>query len=211
MRAKRFGKGNRQYSWVRWRDRNSSFKMSPTRKILLIVFSVTAIICFSTTPLLAKEPIRTVNGIVTQVSDGDTVKLETAEGIKLKIRLYGIDAPEMEKINRRTGTVSKPGQPYGEEAYKALKSKMLDSKVKVEVMAIDRYKRMVGIVYLDSKNINLEMVKEGWAWAYREYLDRAYASEYLDAEREARTKRSSLWQQPNPQPPWEFRKLMRLR
>jgi len=185
--------------------------MIPTRKILLIVFSLTAIICLSTTPLLTKEPIRTVNGIVTQVSDGDTVKLETAEGTELKIRLYGIDAPEMEKINRRTGTVSKPGQPYGEEAYKALKSKMLDSRVKVEIMAIDRYKRMVGIVHIDSKNINLEMVKEGWAWAYRQYLDRPYASEYLDAEREARTKRLSLWQQPNPQPPWEFRKLMRSR
>jgi endonuclease YncB( thermonuclease family) len=185
--------------------------MTPARKILLIVFSVTAILCSLTTFLLAKEPIRTVDGIVTQVSDGDTVKLETTEGTKLKIRLYGIDAPEMEKINHRTGTVSKPGQPYGEEAYKALELKMLDSKVRVDVMATDRYKRMVGIVYHNTRNINLEMVKEGWAWAYREYLDRPYASEYLDAEREARTKRLSLWQQPNPQPPWEFRKLMRSR
>jgi micrococcal nuclease len=183
----------------------------PTRKILLTVFSVTAIIYLSTTSLLARNPIRTVDGIVTQVTDGDTVKLETTEGTKLKIRLYGIDAPEMEKINRRTGMVSKPGQPYGEEAYEALKSKMLDSKVKVDIMAIDRYKRMVGIVYLDNKNVNLEMVKEGWAWAYRAYLGRPYASEYLDAERGARTKRSSLWQQPNPQPPWEFRKLMKSR
>jgi endonuclease YncB( thermonuclease family) len=185
--------------------------MNTARKILLIIFSIAAIICLPTTPLLTRESIRTVDGIVTQVSDGDTVKLETTEGTKLKIRLYGIDAPEMEKINRRTGTVSKLGQPYGEEAYEALKSKMLDSKVKVDIIAIDRYKRMVGIVYLDNKNINLEMVKEGWAWAYREYLDRPYASEYLDAEREARNKRTSLWQQPNPQPPWEFRKLMRSR
>ena len=208
MKTKRFT-GENQYSRVCWPI--SSSKMSPTRKILLILFSVTAIIYLSTTPLLARNPICTVDGIVTHVSDGDTVKLETAEGAKLKIRLYGIDAPEMEKISRRTGMVSKAGQPYGEEAYEALKSKMLDSKVKVDIMATDRYKRMVGIVYLDNKNINLEMVKEGWAWAYREYLDRPYASEYLDAEREARTKRSSLWQQPNPQPPWEFRKLMKSR
>ncbi len=185
------------------------FKMSLTRKISLIIFLIAAIVSLPTPPLYTRESIRTVDGIVTQVSDGDTVKLETTEGTKLKIRLYGIDAPEMEKISRRTGTVSKPGQPYGEEAYEALKSKTLDSKVKVEIMATDRYKRMVGIVYLDNKNINLEMVKEGWA--YREYLDRPYASEYLDAEREARNKRSSLWQQPNPQPPWEFRRLMRSR
>jgi len=208
MKTKRFT-GENQHSRVCWPI--SSSKMSPTREILLVVFSVTAIICLSATPLLARKPIRTVDGIVTQVSDGDTVKLETAEGTKLKIRLYGIDAPEMGKISRRTGMVSKAGQPYGEEAYEALKSKMLDSKVKVDIMATDRYKRMVGIVYLNNKNINIEMVKEGWAWAYREYLDRPYASEYLDAEREARTKRSSLWQQPNPQPPWEFRKLLRIR
>ena len=74
---------------------------------------------------------------------------------------------------------------------------------------IDRYKRMVGMVYLDSRNINLEMVKEGLAWAYKEYLQRPYASEYLDAEKEARSKSLGLWQQVNPQPPWEFRKLMR--
>ena len=70
---------------------------------------------------------------------------------------------------------------------------------------------MVGIVYLNSRNINLEMVQEGLAWAYREYLQRPYASEYLDAEKEARAKRLGLWQQFNPQPPWEFRKLMRIR
>lgn len=62
-------------------------------------------------------------------------------------------------------------------------------KVRVDIMDIDRYKRMVGIVYLDSRNINVEMVKEGYAWAYREYLQRPYASEFLDAEKEARTKR----------------------
>ena len=155
--------------------------------------------------------IRTVEGTVTNVTDGDTLKLETVEGTRLKIRLYGIDAPETEKINRRTGRISKVGQPYGEEAYRALETKVLGKKVKVDVVDIDRYKRLVGIVYLDNRNINLELVKEGWAWAYKEYLDRPYASEYLDAEKEARAKKLGLWQQRNPTPPWEFRKLMRVK
>jgi micrococcal nuclease len=154
---------------------------------------------------------RTVEGIAIQVSDGDTFKLETVEGTKLKIRLYGIDAPETGKIDRITGKISKSGQPYGEEAYRALESKILGKKAKVDIMAIDRYKRMVGIIYIDSRNINLEMVKEGWAWAYREYLDRPYISKYLNTEKEARAKRLGLWQQANPQPPWEFRKLMRIK
>ena len=149
--------------------------------------------------------------MVIKVSDGDTLQVKTSEATKLKIRLYGIDAPETEKNNHKTGHISKSGQPYGEEAYKALESKVLGKKVRVVIIDIDRYKRMVGIVYLESRNINIEMIREGWSWAYREYLDRPYASQYLDAEKEARNKRLGLWKQGNPQPPWEFRKLMRIR
>ena len=178
------------------------------------LINILILICTFLLPLFLNPPtspavIRTVEGTAIKVADGDTFKLETAEGTKLKVRLYGIDAPETEKANKKTGKVSKPGQPYGNEAYRALESKILDKQVKVDIMAIDRYKRMVGIVYLDSRNVNLEMVKEGWAWAYREYLDRPYASEYLDAEKEARNNRLGLWKQGNPQPPWEFRKLLR--
>ena len=185
--------------------------MNPFRKILLLIFLIIFVFSFLTTPLSAKTPIRTVEGIVIKVSDGDTLQVRTSEETKLKVRLYGIDAPETEKSNRRTGKVSKPGQPFGEEAYKALQSKVVGKKVRVDIIAVDRYKREVGIVYLESRNINLQMVKEGWAWAYTQYLDRPYASEYLDTEKEARTKRLGLWQQLNPQPPWEFRKLMRTR
>jgi len=48
----------------------------------------------------------------------------TPEGTKLRVRLYGCDAPETEKINRSTGIISKPGQPYGEEAMQALQAKV---------------------------------------------------------------------------------------
>lgn len=177
---------------------------------LTISIIVTSLLLF-TSLLSAKSPIRTVEGIVKHVSDGDTLKIETPEGTRVTVRLYGIDAPETEKINRRTGQVSKPGQPFGEEAYKALRSKVLDKKIRLDVIDIDKYKRTVGIIYLDSRNINLEMIKEGWAWAYKEYLGRPYASEFIDAEREARDKKLGLWQQRNPQPPWEFRKLMKIR
>jgi len=166
---------------------------------------------FFTATVFAKEPIRTVEGTVIAVSDGDTLRLETSEGTKLRVRLYGIDAPETERISRRTGVVTRPGQPFGEEAHEALKSKVLRRNVKIDIIDIDRWKRMVGMVYLDGRNINLEMVKEGWAWAYRQYLDRPYASEFIDAEKEARTKRIGLWQQANPQPPWEFRKRAKTR
>lgn len=158
----------------------------------------------------AKELLRTEAGIVRHVADGDTVTVITHEGTKLKIRLYGIDAPEIQHSNKRTGIVSKPGQPYGEEAYRALESKVLRKIVRVQIMDIDRYRRLVAVLYLGDRDVNREMVRQGYAWAYREYLHGPYASEYIEAEREARNSHLGLWQQMNPQPPWEFRRLMRI-
>lgn len=166
-----------------------------------------ALISISTA--FAKEPIRTIEGTVSKVSDGDTIHVTDPMGTKVKVRLYGIDAPETEKGNKKTGRISKPGQPYGEEAYQALNSKVFRKSIKLDIMAVDQYKRSVGIVYLNGKNINQEMVAEGFAWAYRQYLDRPHASEYIELEGQARAKRLGLWQQSNPQPPWEFRKSLK--
>lgn len=172
---------------------------------VLLLFLCTALTSF------AKEPIRSIEGIVTRVSDGDTIQVKDAYGTKVKIRFYGIDAPETEKSNKRTGRVSKAGQPYGEEAFRALQSKVVRQKVRLDVMDIDRYGRTVSTVWLGNRNINKEMVEEGWAWAYKQYLDRAHVSGYIQAEEQARSKRLGLWKQSNPQPPWEFRKQQRLR
>ena len=136
--------------------------MTHIKKFFLTVSIIVMSLLLFTFLVFAKGPIRSVEGIVKHVNDGDTLKVETTEGTKLKVRLYGIDAPETEKIKHKSGMISKPGQPYGEESYRALKSKVLGKNVKVEIIDIDRYKRMVGIVYMDGININLEMVKEGW-------------------------------------------------
>ena len=160
-------------------------------------------------PLYAKEPVRVIEGTVTKVSDGDTIQVTDSLGTKVKVRMYGIDAPETAKGNKKSGRISKPGQPCGEEAYQALKKKLSMQLVQIDVMAIDRYKRMVSIVRMGQRNINKEMVQEGWAWAYRSYLDRTHASEYIGLEEEARKTGRGLWQEANPLPPWEFRKAQR--
>lgn len=162
------------------------------------------------TPLTAtaKSPIRVLEGCtVTKVSDGDTLAADCS-GIKVKVRLYGIDAPETPKIARKTGKVTKPGQPFGPEAQRALEGKAGGQKVKLEVMAVDRYKRAVSLVSLSNSDrvVNREMVVEGWAWAYRQYLARPYKSEFIGLEESARAAGKGLWQQSNPQPPWEFRR-----
>ncbi len=142
---------------------------------------------------------RTVEGEVTRVADGDTLTLVTREGTKLKVRLYGIDAPEI-----RHKEV--PGQPYGREAKDALTELALGRRVTVEIVDIDTHKRMVGIVRRSGEDINLAMVRSGVAWAYRRYLSAPYASEYIAAEKEARSRRLGLWKQANPDPPWNFKR-----
>ncbi len=141
---------------------------------------------------------RTVQGLVKAVYDGDTVVLLTREESRLKVRLYGIDAPETNKPN-------KPGQPYGDISKRTLMYKIMGRRVTAEIMDIDQYKRAVAVIRYEGKDINREMVSEGMAWAYRQYLSGAYASEYIDAESLARSRRAGLWQESNPRPPWEFR------
>lgn len=156
--------------------------------------------------VLAKDPIRTIQAQVIKVSDGDTITVQDSLGTKVKVRLYGIDAPETEKSNKKTGRVTKPGQPYGEEAFQALQSKISKKQIQLDVMAVDLYKRSVGIVTLDGRSINKQMVAEGYAWAYRQYLNTPYKSEYIGLEEQARAKKLGLWEQSNPQSPWDFRK-----
>jgi endonuclease YncB( thermonuclease family) len=103
----------------------------------------------------------------------------------------------------------RPGQPYGGEAEDALNGKIGGKSIRIDVVDVDKYKRLVSIVWFGSRNINEEMVAEGWSWAYRKYLSRPYASEFISAEAQARTKRIGLWKEYNPLPPWQFRKLQR--
>ena len=94
-------------------------------------------------------PIRTVTATVTKITDGDTVQAITPEGTKLKVRLYGIDTPETTK-----GKI--PGEPFGEDARDYLASLISQKPVRVEIRDIDRYRRMVAILWLaDSVNDRL--------------------------------------------------------
>jgi micrococcal nuclease len=62
----------------------------------------------------------------------------------------------------------------------------MGKQVRLDIIDIDKYRRMVGIIWLDDRNINLEMVSEGFAEAFIEYLKPPYRSEFIQAEQEAR-------------------------
>lgn len=174
------------------------------RMLLVSLFLFVGVI-----PSFARESLREVEGVVRRVVDGDTIQVVDRQGTLLKVRLYGIDAPETAKYARKTGKMIKAGQPFGEEAYQALQRRLDNQSVQLSIQAVDRYHRVVALVWLGKRNINQEMVQEGWGWAYRQYLGRPYASSFIALEEQARQQHVGLWQQSNPQPPWEFRRLMR--
>ncbi len=70
-------------------------------------------------------------------------------------------------------------------------------------MAVDHYGRIVGRVYVDGVDVNRELVAQGFAWVYRKYSSDA---ELLELEAEAKQKGLGLWADPNPIPPWEWRR-----
>jgi endonuclease YncB( thermonuclease family) len=130
-----------------------------------------------------------LRGRVTAITDGDTLKVFDGQQ-EIKIRLLNIDAPESK-------------QAFGSRAKQHLGEKVFGKEVIVEHHKKDRYKRILGTIWLDNRNINLEMVEDGYAWAYRQYLN---DHNFLKAENTAREKKSGLWVDPFPIPPWEYRK-----
>jgi len=170
--------------------------LSCCKKFIVVYLSF--FICFILSPAYAKDH-RVIRGTVTKVSDGDTVIIRPFSGKLFKCRLYGVDAPEVSHNG-------KPGQPYGNAAERELTNLVLHTTVDVTLTGDKTFDREVCIIKKMGVDINREMVKRGCAWAYRAYLSGPYASEYIDAENEARKMRRGLWQQTNPIPPWEFRK-----
>ncbi|HIJ82402.1 MAG TPA: thermonuclease family protein [Desulfuromonadales bacterium] len=145
---------------------------------------------------------RVIEGMVKAVYDGDTILMATREDSRLKVRLYGIDAPETEKPDKR-------GQPFGDVSKRMLKYKIMGRRVTAEIVDVDQYKRSVAVIRYNGRDINREMVAEGMAWAYRQYLHGPYESEYIRTEAAAQSRRAGLWRESNPQPPWEFRRKKR--
>ncbi len=143
--------------------------------------------------------------------DGDTVWAEDAHGTKLRIRLVGIDAPEVGHPRKQGGRT--PGQPWGEEAGRVLADLVLKQPVEVEVFGRDRYKRILAVVRHGTTNVNELLVRSGLAWVYRGGRNDAPAEmqrRLEAAEEDARQAKRGLWADPNPEPPWAFRRRERL-
>ncbi len=131
---------------------------------------------------------RTLVAKVNRVSDGDTVTATTSEGTKLRIRLLGIDAPEIPH-----GKYA--GQPYGEEARDYLDHLIGGKTIRVDAYGPDRYKRILAVVWDEQINVNLLMVAMGYAEVYRGAPCQASCRELEQAEEKAKQDRVGMWSQ----------------
>ncbi len=131
---------------------------------------------------------RTLVATVERVSDGDTVTAVTSNQTKLRLRLLGIDAPEIPHGN-------KSGQPYGEEARDYLDHLTGGKTVRVDAYGPDKNKRILAVVWDEQINVNLLMVAMGYAEVYRGAPCHVYCRELEDAEAKARRDRVGMWAQ----------------
>jgi endonuclease YncB( thermonuclease family) len=136
----------------------------------------------------ATKPQRIEEGMVERVADGDTLTVITPNQTKLRIRMWGIDAPETPK-----GTKF-PGQPYGTDAEDYLKQLVAGKRVKVEIYQVDRYQRLLATVFLDGKDINLAMIEASLAEVYQgPESGNPYKPQYQAAEDAARRAKKGMW------------------
>ena len=125
----------------------------------LILLSFLAVLISLVEASHAASP-RTLVAKIERVSDGDTITGVTSNQTKLRIRLLGIDTPEIPRG-------PKPGQAYGEEARDYLNHLIGGKTVRVDAYGPDRYKRILAVIWDDQINVNLLMVAMGYAEMYR--------------------------------------------
>ncbi|WP_236589565.1 thermonuclease family protein [Ramlibacter aurantiacus] len=145
-------------------------------------------------PLLAPpawaEP-RLLRGVVTHVTDGDSIRVRPADGgAPQAVRLRGIDAPEI-------------CQRHGRAARSALQERLLHQPVLLRMHGRDSYERLLADVAAPhTPDLGAWLVAQGHAWAAARGPRGRYAAEQALARSEGR----GLWAQPRPLAPREFRR-----
>ena len=138
---------------------------------------------------LVKSPVW--QGVVTFVSDGDTLFVRPAAGGKpVKIRMDGLDAPEI-------------CQAYGAASRQALQNRVMGQTVSVDGRHRDNFGRVLARIRWQQADTGEWMVREGHAWSYRYRRD---AGPYGAQEAQARAARRGLFAEAGALQPRDFRK-----
>lgn len=154
-------------------------------KIILLIFILLFSVHFS---YAENNHVTVVN-----IHDGDTITVKNKSNKKIKIRMYGIDAPEL-------------SQSYGKKSKQQLEKLLKNKNITYKTANVDNYGRTVATIYAGDINVNYEMIKSGYAWHYKHYYK---SKRYSEAEKYARDNKLGLWAEDKPTPPWKYREDMR--
>jgi len=133
---------------------------------------------------------------VIKVADGDTLTVSGSDGQPYKIRLHAIDSPEKK-------------QSHGERCTQHLQNLAQHEVAQVEIVDLDRYKRVVGKVWVDGQDVGLAQIQQGCAWHYKTYAGQQSSADrraYAQAEQQARQQQMGLWRAARPLAPWDYRR-----
>lgn len=177
-------------------------KLKPFANLILVVFLCLCVLVISTINAIFSPPQKQSDNntdlsisagryqdcMISHLSDGDSFKIRCkslANNAELKVRLAGIDAPEMAQ------------NPWGEEAKQYLKKLTNQQNLQIEIQNKDRYGRYLGNIYdHNSEDIALKMVAAGKAIVYERYNQ---APDYLQAQHKAQQQKLGIWSSPGPQ------------
>ena len=107
----------------------------------------------------------------------------------LKVRVAGVDCPEI-------------GQPWSSRAKQFTSQLVFGKTVTIETHGTDQYGRMIGRVFVGTRDLSEELLRAGMAWRYEVGPPDNHLA---DAERAARQSRAGLWADAAPVPPWQWR------
>jgi endonuclease YncB( thermonuclease family) len=157
-------------------------------KLLLRIIAL-SLPLFTATAIVHADDLRGRPRII----DGDTIEIGGT-----MIRLHGIDAPEAKQTCQRAD-----GSDYrcGEMATFALAEIIETHWITCKGETTDRYKRRIAVCYAGPYDINAEMVRRGWALAYRRY-----SKDYINEEEDAQGRGVGMWAG-GFVVPWEWRKM----
>ena len=176
---------------------NMIYTPKDTKTILMLLWAAG----FLSLLIIPNSYSASLEGNVTRIADGDTITIRDANNQKQKIRLMGIDTPELD-------------QPFGLEARDFLVGLIFSQFIIADCPKKDRYKRWICKVWFVDIEVNKLLVREGWAWWYRAYQQEQLPDDrraYEKAEVLAKQDRVGVWADDSSIPPWEWRRQKRER
>ncbi len=143
-----------------------------------------------------------VKGVVERVLDGDTVVFRSSKGVKMRVRLLFIDAPELSQK-------SFGGVRVGIQSKNFLDQRVRGRNLKLRMSGKDRYERILGEIFYGQESLNLSMIEQGHAVPYKwaQHPSHQQKRLYLQTFWQAFEARLGIWSTQGMLLPYTYRKI----